>query len=459
MHPASQFVEVQLANVLPAGAVRTDQQTPGIDVAEAWQQACQQAFASAGGADERDDFAGLHGQRAVMKNVQAATRCADVDVFQFQPQRRVGQGCVAAADRCRLVQQLPDPFGAGACVGEGLHHPANAFDAEHQGGGDQQRGHQFTDAQLRGGHQVRAVHQNPHMPQRDDRLRQRNPRTGIGEGLAGMLGEHRHLPGETLDAAVFQAKRFDHPHAADAFAEVLIDPVVGLADGAVEADQTLGLAHENPQAEHRQQQRHQPQQRVVPAQQADGGQHHQRGFHHLAPETDQRIAHLVGIAGGAGDHFAHAVLPVITQVQGLHLLQDALAQARQQFLAEHQRQHAGGVLQDATAERHGEHQPQPVPAEAGVETAIGLPDNRAAGADVVDGVADQPLLPDQSEVHRDVQRRHQGEAPGHLPVNRQAAQERMFFDHEKALCGVRTRSRPCRSRLVGDGALGFCMGL
>ncbi|MNE79975.1 hypothetical protein D3C80_1765060 [compost metagenome] len=61
-----------------------------------------------------------------------------------------------------------------------------------------------------------------------------------------MVGEHRHLCGEALTAAVFQTKRLDHPHAADALAEVLIDPVIGFANGSIETDQTFGLAHENP---------------------------------------------------------------------------------------------------------------------------------------------------------------------------------------------------------------------
>ncbi|MNY53981.1 hypothetical protein D3C86_1897910 [compost metagenome] len=116
------------------------------------------------------------------------------------------------------------------------------------------------------------------------------------------------------------------------------------------------------------------------------------------------------------------MLPVITQVQRLYLLQDAFAQTRQQFLAEDQRQHAGGVLQNATAHSDGEHQPQPVPAEAGIQAAIGMPDYRVTGADIVHRVPDQPLLPDQSEVRCNEQRRYQCEAPGHLPVNRQAAQ-------------------------------------
>ncbi|MNH30214.1 hypothetical protein D3C79_904970 [compost metagenome] len=84
------------------------------------------------------------------------------------------------------------------------------------------------------------------MPQRHHRLRQRNARTGVGKGGAGMTGEHLHLPGEAGNALLFQAKCLDHPHATDAFGEVLADLVIGGAHGTVEGDQAIGLHNEQP---------------------------------------------------------------------------------------------------------------------------------------------------------------------------------------------------------------------
>ncbi|MCY1439605.1 hypothetical protein D9M71_558480 [compost metagenome] len=150
----------------------------------------------------------------------------------------------------------------------------------------------------------------------------------------------------------------------------------------------------------------------------------------MPPEAHQRIANLVGIAGGAGDHLAHAVLPVITQVQAQHLFEQALAQARQQRLAKDQRADGGGVLQQRPAQGHAEDQPEPAPGALAVEAAIGQALHRRAGADVVEGVADQPLLPDQPEVDGNEQPGDQGETPGHFAVDRQAAQQRVSRAHE-----------------------------
>ena len=115
--------------------------------------------------------------------------------------------------------------------------------------------------------------------------------------------------------------------------------------------------------------------------------------------------------------------PVVTQVQGLDLFEDAFAQARQQGLAEHQRQHGGGVLQEAAGQGDGQQCPQPLPGQGGVEAAIGQVGDGAAGASIVDCVADQPLLPGQGQVAGDIEGGDQGEAPGHLAVDGQGAQE------------------------------------
>ena len=347
----------------------------------------------------------------------------------------MGQASGAVFDQRRGVEQLPDAPGRGAGVGEGLHYPANAFDAKHQGGGNQQRGHQFTDADPALGHQLCADHQNPHVAQRDHRLRQRNPRAGPAQRCAGQPGKLADLGGEAVDTLLLQAERLDHPHRADTFGEVLVDPVVGGADRAVQLHQTLGLQHEDVQAEQGQQQRAEGQQRVIPGQQADGGDHHQRGFHQLPPEAHQRIADLVGVAGGAGDDLAHAVLPVVAQVQAQHLFEDAFAQAREQRLAEDQRAQCRSVLQHGAAEGDGEDQPEPVPGHPAIEAAVGLLPDGHAGGDVVEGVADQPLLPDQPQVDENEQPGDQGETPGHFAVDRQAAQQRVSMAHEELEAG------------------------
>jgi hypothetical protein len=59
---------------------------------------------------------------------------------------------------------------------------------------------------------------------------------------------------------------------------------------------------------------------------ASRDQHHHAGLEHLPPEIDQRVAHLVGIAGHARDHLADAVAPVIGEIEPLDLDEDALAQ-------------------------------------------------------------------------------------------------------------------------------------
>ncbi|MNJ01402.1 hypothetical protein D3C73_1610220 [compost metagenome] len=81
MHPAPQFVQIQMTNVLPASTVRTDQQTTGTDVAQTWQQACQQAFTGTGRTHQSNDFTGLQSQRAITQNLSPATGSADTDVI------------------------------------------------------------------------------------------------------------------------------------------------------------------------------------------------------------------------------------------------------------------------------------------------------------------------------------------------------------------------------------------
>ncbi|MCY1446753.1 hypothetical protein D9M71_633400 [compost metagenome] len=183
---------------------------------------------------------------------------------------------------------------------------------------------------------------------------------------------------------------------------------------------------------------------MVPGQQANCGKHHQGRLHHLPPEADQRIAQLVGVAGGAGDHLAHAVLPVIAQVQSLDLLEDAFAQAGQQVLAEHQRQRGGGILQHPARHGDGEQQPQPAPGHAGVQAAVGLADHGEPGIDIVDGVADQPLLQGQPGVAGDEQQCGEEEAPGHLAVDRQAAQQGVVLDHLGLVARKAKKAPPCR---------------
>ncbi|MNE24898.1 hypothetical protein D3C80_1182070 [compost metagenome] len=268
------------------------------------------------------------------------------------------------------------------------------------------------------------------MPQCHHRLWQRNARAGVGQGCPCVAGEHVHLAGETLDALALQTECLDHPYTTDAFGQVLADLVVGGAYRSVKADQAIGLHDEQPQPGPGQQQWHQAEQRVVPTQQPHGRHHHQGCFDDLPPEGDQRITHLVGVAGGAGYQLTHAVAPVVAQVQALHLGQDTFTQARQQGLAEHQRQHRCRVLQQATAQRDGQQQPQPVPGHGGVQAAISQAHHGTAGADIVHGVADQPLLPDQAKVASDVQRGDKRKAPGHFTINGQGTKKRMV--HEKA---------------------------
>ncbi|MNO00157.1 hypothetical protein D3C81_2199790 [compost metagenome] len=61
-----------------------------------------------------------------------------------------------------------------------------------------------------------------------------------------MVGEHLDLPGEAGNALLLQAKGLDHPHATDAFCQVLADLVVGSGHGAIKRDQAIGLHHEQP---------------------------------------------------------------------------------------------------------------------------------------------------------------------------------------------------------------------
>ncbi|MNN01257.1 hypothetical protein D3C81_1138680 [compost metagenome] len=329
LHAPAQVGQVKRAHILPTRRVTADQHGAALHVGQARQQAGQQALAGACGTHQCHHLAGLQGQRAVVQDVAFTRWRADAHLGQFQPQRPWRQGRLAANNRRPLVQQLPDALGTGAGIGEGLHDPADAFDTEHHCGRDQQRSDQLTDAQRARCHAMGAVHQDPHMPQRDYRLGQRDARAGIGQGRAGVAGEHADLAGETFDALALQAERLDHPHATDAFGQILADLVVGGAHGAIKRDQAIGLHHEQPQPGPGQQQRDQTEQGVVPAQQPHGGHHHQGRFDDLPPEGDQRIAHLVGIAGGAGDQFTHAMAPVVAQVQALDLDEDAFAQARQ----------------------------------------------------------------------------------------------------------------------------------
>ncbi|MNN18652.1 hypothetical protein D3C81_1318680 [compost metagenome] len=128
------------------------------------------------------------------------------------------------------------------------------------------------------------------------------------------------------------------------------------------------------------------------------------------------------------------MVPVVAQVQALHLAEDAFTQAREQGLAEHQRQHGGGVLQQAAAQGDGQQQPQPVPGHAGVQAAVGQAQHGAAGADIIDRMADQPLLPGQAEVAGNVQGSDQSKAPRHFAVDGQCPKKRVVHVDARSEC-------------------------
>ncbi len=90
-----------------------------------------------------------------------------------------------------------------------------------------------------------------------------------------MFGEGDDLLVEAGDAHPLQPEGLDDAHAVDAFAEVLVDAVIGLAHAPVQGDQAVGLPHEDRQAGDRQHKGTDAQKGVVPEQHADGRDHHQ----------------------------------------------------------------------------------------------------------------------------------------------------------------------------------------
>ena len=242
------------------------------------------------------------------------------------------------------------------------------------------------------------------------------------------------MAGENVDALRFKPEGLDHAHAIHAFAQFLIHLVIGFADRAVQPYQTVGLRHEQRQSGQRHRERHHAQPGVVPAEQADGGDQHQRCFEHLAPEIDQRIAHLVGVSRGAGDQFAHAVLPVVGQIQPLNLGQDAFAQHGEQVLPDHQRHDAAEVLQHRAQRRDARNGQQPVQRHGPVQAAVGGAADRVSGLDVIDRAAHHPLLEGDADVHQHEQPGGQRKTAGHQPVQRQAAQHRRIPEQRAQPC-------------------------
>jgi hypothetical protein len=132
------------------------------------------------------------------------------------------------------------------------------------------------------------------------------------------------LAAEARHAGGLQGEGLDDPDAVDAFAQVLADGVIGSADRSIQSHQIGRLDHENGDAGSGQQQWNQAQQRVVPGEDPDGCESYQPRFEHLAPEVDQRIAHLVGVPGGSGHELTDAVASMVSEVESLNLSEDAL---------------------------------------------------------------------------------------------------------------------------------------
>lgn len=95
MHALAQFIQLERAHVLPAIAARPDEHGALFGIGQTWQQAGQHAFASTRGAHQGNDFAGLHGQAALVQNALPAPRRLTLTCARHNPSGAVERGSLA----------------------------------------------------------------------------------------------------------------------------------------------------------------------------------------------------------------------------------------------------------------------------------------------------------------------------------------------------------------------------
>ena len=232
------------------------------------------------------------------------------------------------------------------------------------------------------------------------------------------------MDGKAFGPRRAKAKGLYHADTVDAFRKILRHRVIRVTNPPVEHHQRVGLASQERNAQRQQRQRHQPQPQRPTAQQADRQRDNQTRLEHLTPEIDQRIAQLVGVAGHPRHHFTHAVAPVIGKIQPLDLRHDPLAQAGKQLLPDRQRQQPRAILHHGAGQRQRQQQPHPEPRACVIQRITTDQRDQPAAPRLLHRVADQHLLADHRGIDQREQQRRQREAPWHLAIDRQTAQQR-----------------------------------